>query len=28
VWEDIKVDTEHFTRWERMAVVTDVEWIK
>ena len=28
VWEDIKVGMEHLTRWERMAVVTDVEWIK
>jgi hypothetical protein len=28
VWEDIKVGMEYFTRWERMAVVTDIEWIK
>jgi len=28
MWEDFKVGVEHFTRWERMAVVTDVEWIK
>ena len=28
VWEDFKVGMEHFTRWERIAVVTDVEWIK
>jgi hypothetical protein len=28
VWEDFKVGMEHLTRWERMAVVTDVEWIK
>jgi hypothetical protein len=27
-WEDLKVGVEHFTRWERMAVVTDVEWIR
>ncbi len=27
-WEDFKVGMEHFTRWERIAVVTDVEWIK
>ena len=26
--EDFKVGIEHFTRWERMAVVTDVDWIK
>jgi len=28
VWEDIKVGMKHFTRWERMAVVTDIKWIK
>jgi len=28
VWEDFKVGMEHLTRWERAAVVTDVEWIK
>lgn len=27
-WEDIKVGVEHLTRWERMAVVTDVDWIR
>lgn len=27
-WEDFKVGMEHFTRWERIAVVTDVDWIK
>jgi SpoIIAA-like len=27
-WEDFKVGIEHLTRWERMAVVTDVDWIK
>ena len=26
-WEDLKVGVEHLTRWERMAVVTDVDWI-
>ncbi|HVN63399.1 MAG TPA: STAS/SEC14 domain-containing protein [Candidatus Binataceae bacterium] len=26
-WEDFKVGVEHLTRWERAAVVTDVEWI-
>ncbi len=26
--EDFKVGMEHLTRWERVAVVTDVEWIK
>ena len=28
VWEDTKVGFGHFLRWERFAVVTDVEWIK
>ncbi|MGC8493787.1 MAG: STAS/SEC14 domain-containing protein [Syntrophobacteraceae bacterium] len=28
IWEDFKVGIEHLTRWERVAVVTDVEWIK
>lgn len=28
VWEDTKVGFTHFLRWERFAVVTDVEWIK
>ena len=27
-WEDLKVGMENITRWERVAVVTDVEWIK
>jgi len=27
VWADIKVGMDHFLRWERVAVVTDVEWI-
>jgi hypothetical protein len=28
MWEDFKVGMEHLTRWERAAVVTDVEWIR
>jgi len=28
VWEDIKVGFEHLSRWERIAVVTDVDWIR
>ncbi len=28
VWEDFKVGVEHLTRWERIAVVTDVAWIR
>ena len=27
-WEDFKVGMEHFARWERVAVVTDVDWIR
>jgi len=28
MWEDGKVGFEHLSRWERMAVVTDKEWIR
>jgi SpoIIAA-like len=28
MWEDFKVGVEHLTRWERVAVVTDIEWIR
>jgi len=28
IWEDFKVGMEHLSRWERVAVVTDIEWIK
>jgi hypothetical protein len=28
MWEDFKVGVAHWLRWERMAVVTDVDWIK
>jgi hypothetical protein len=28
VWEDLKVGIEHFTAWKRMALVTDIEWMK
>ena len=28
VFTDFKVGMEHFTSWERVAVVTDVDWIK
>jgi hypothetical protein len=27
-WEDLKVGIEHLARWERAAVVTDVDWIR
>ena len=26
-WEDFRVGVEYWTRWERVAVVTDVAWI-
>lgn len=28
IWEDFKVGMEHVLRWERIAVVTDVDWIR
>lgn len=28
MWEDARIGIEHLTRWERVAVVTDVEWIR
>ncbi len=28
MWDDAKVGLRHITEWERMAVVTDVEWIR
>jgi hypothetical protein len=28
MWDDTKVGFKHFTGWERMAVVSDVEWIR
>jgi SpoIIAA-like len=27
-WEDFKTGFRHFFRWEKMALVTDVEWIR
>lgn len=27
-WEDTKIGVEHLTRWERIAVVTDFDWMK
>lgn len=27
-WEDTKVGFEHLSRWEKMALVTDVRWIR
>lgn len=28
VWEDFKIGVEHLAQWERVAVVTDVEWVR
>ncbi len=28
LWEDFKVGVAHLSRWERIAVVTDVDWIR
>jgi hypothetical protein len=28
LWEDTKAGLEHLSRWEKMAVVTDIEWIR
>ena len=28
VWDDTKLGLTHFSGWERMAVVSDVEWIR
>ena len=27
-WQDTKVGMEHVTRWEKIAVVTDTEWLR
>jgi len=28
MWDDARVGFSHFNRWERIAVVTDLEWLK
>jgi hypothetical protein len=28
VWEDLKMGVEHWGKWKRVAVVTDVEWMR
>ena len=28
VWDDMKIGIQHWRRWERVAIVTDVAWIK
>ena len=27
MWEDTKVDLETLTHWERVAMVTDIDWL-
>jgi hypothetical protein len=28
LWEDMKIGLKHLTSWDRIAVVTDVDWIR
>ena len=28
VWEDLRVGLGHFSGWERIAVVTDIDWVR
>jgi hypothetical protein len=28
VWEDLKMGIERFTKWKRIALVTDIEWMR
>ncbi len=28
IWDDTRVGLRHFTAWEKIAVVTDVDWIR
>lgn len=28
LWDDAKVGMQHYTAWERVAIVTDVRWIR
>jgi len=28
MWDDAKVDIGHFMSWEKIAIVTDIEWIR
>ena len=27
MWEDLKMGVEHLTRWKRIALVTDIDWM-
>jgi SpoIIAA-like len=28
LWQDLKVGVEHFRAWKRIALVTDIEWMR
>jgi hypothetical protein len=28
LWQDLKMGIEHLTHWERIALVTDIDWMK
>jgi len=28
MWDDTKLGLKHFTGWERMAVVSDIQWVR
>ena len=28
VWEDLKMGVEHFRAWKRIALVTDIDWVR
>jgi len=28
LWQDLKVGVEHFRAWKRIAVVTDIDWVR
>ena len=28
LWEDLKVGIEHFRKWKRIALVTDIDWMR
>ena len=27
IWEDIKMGIQHYTAWEKVAIITDVGWV-
>lgn len=28
IWEDIKMGIQHYTAWEKVAIITDVGWVR